>query len=209
MLKKAIPLGIISILALALIGGIVVILARPYETDARAANEYALSDGQERGGQGRALREDTSGPGGSQALGRGQGQGQGRANAATGSGGANGSGTGGPGTGAGNQALETYAEPVDWTTITGPVLVAGSELTVQTEDGEVLVGLGQSWYREDQGFQVSAGDEVRVEGYEEDGEFKAGSVENLSTGATITLRDATGRPMWAGRGQRQQQESDG
>ncbi len=202
-------------LALALIGGTVVILARPYETDARAANERAFNDGQERGGQGRALSEGTEGrPGEAQAPGRGQGtarnlaqgQGQGRSNGANGSGDSNG---GGPDTGTGNQAAETYAEPVDWTTITGSVLVADSELTVQTEDGEVLVGLGQSWYREEQGFQVSAGDEVRVEGYEEDGEFKAGSVKNLSTGATITLRDATGRPMWAGRGQRQQQEIGG
>ena len=31
----------------------------------------------------------------------------------------------------------------------------------------------------------------------------AGTVENLTTGQTINLRDETGRPMWAGRGQYQ------
>jgi len=36
----------------------------------------------------------------------------------------------------------------------------------------------------------------------EDGEFKAGQVENLGTGESIVLRDTSGRPMWAGRGNR-------
>jgi hypothetical protein len=48
---------------------------------------------------------------------------------------------------------------------------------------------------------VSEGGEVTVERYYEDGEFKVGTVTNLSNGGSIVLRDATtGRPMWAGRG---------
>ncbi|MCD6344029.1 MAG: hypothetical protein J7M17_00285, partial [Anaerolineae bacterium] len=73
-----------------------------------------------------------------------------------------------------------------------------------TAEGDVLVGMGQSAYRED--FALEVGDEVTVLGFHEDGEFKAGTVENLTTDETITLRDETGRPLWAGRGRLKNQE---
>ncbi|MGC9467990.1 MAG: hypothetical protein ACP5HS_05325 [Anaerolineae bacterium] len=96
------------------------------------------------------------------------------------------------------------AESPDWETLTGEVVESGNEIFVATANGEtVMVGLGQAFYREEMGFVVSVGDQVSVEGYLEDGEFKAGTVENLTTGETIVLRDASGRPMWAGRGNRQ------
>ena len=78
------------------------------------------------------------------------------------------------------------------------VIVVDDEITIQTAEGQVLVGMGQSAYRE--GFELKVGDEITVLGFHEDGEFKAGTVENLTTGETITLRDETGRPMWAGQG---------
>ena len=58
------------------------------------------------------------------------------------------------------------------------------------------------WYSEERGFKVNVGDEVSIEGYHEDGEFKAGTVENLTEGTSIVLREASGRPMWSGQGQR-------
>jgi hypothetical protein len=85
------------------------------------------------------------------------------------------------------------------------VVESGSELLVDTADGEILVGLGQEFYREEEGFSVEVGDTVSVEGFYEDGEFKAGTVENVTRDAVIVLRDATGRPMWSGRGNRQNQ----
>jgi len=63
--------------------------------------------------------------------------------------------------------------------------------------------MGQSAYWSS--FRLSVGDEIVVRGFHEDGEFKAGTVENVTTGETITLRDASGRPMWAGGGQLQNQ----
>jgi hypothetical protein len=86
---------------------------------------------------------------------------------------------------------------VEWVTLTGRVTVVDSEMTLQTTEGEVLVGMGQSAYRESFGLEV--GDEVSVAGFYEDGEFKARTVETLATGETIVLRDETGRPMWARR----------
>ncbi len=135
-----------------------------------------------------------------------QGQGQG-----TGGSGARGvNGAGGQGGGIGNSSVNGQGEPLaenpqtSWETVTGEIIELDSEMLVQTEDGdEILIGLGQSWYRDEAGFALTVGDEVSVAGFYEDGEFKAGVVENLSTGETLTLRDASGRPMWAGRGQGQ------
>jgi hypothetical protein len=102
----------------------------------------------------------------------------------------------------GTGTAEPQAEVQEWVSVEGTV-VETAELTIEMAGGEVLqVGLGPSHYREEQGFVLSEGDQVRVSGYWEDGEFKAGEVENLSSGAKITLRDAYGRPLWSGRGRR-------
>lgn len=88
-------------------------------------------------------------------------------------------------------------------TVRGVVIVSDKELLVRTATGdEVLVGLGQSWYREQAGFGLAVGDEVKVVGFYEEGEFKAVTIENVTTGASLTLRDAKGRPLWAGQGNR-------
>jgi hypothetical protein len=107
------------------------------------------------------------------------------------------------GQGTQSNSLWNEAAPPSWEIVEGAVVESGSELLVDTGDGEVLVGLGQEFYREGQGFHVAVGETVRVEGFYEDGEFKAGTVENLTAGTQIVLRDATGRPMWSGRGNNQ------
>jgi len=96
---------------------------------------------------------------------------------------------------------------VEWETLTGKVTAIDGDVTIQTAEGEALVGMGQSAYRE--GFDLAVGDEITVLGFHEDGEFKARSVENLATGETITLRDETGRPMWSGQGRLKNQGSSG
>jgi hypothetical protein len=100
------------------------------------------------------------------------------------------------------QRVEQPSEHDAWQTVEGAVIET-VELVVETIDGDtVQVGLGPSHYRESQGFIVNVGDRVRVSGYWEGDEFKAAEVENLSTGIEIVLRDASGRPMWAGQGRR-------
>ncbi|MDY6874763.1 MAG: hypothetical protein SWK90_00945, partial [Chloroflexota bacterium] len=99
--------------------------------------------------------------------------------------------------GAGQGRNETVRN-VEWETLTGEVVIVDGEITIQTAEGQVLVGMRQSAYREN--FALEVGDEITVVGFHEDGEFKAGTVENLTTGETITLRDETGRPMWSGQG---------
>ena len=142
------------------------------------------------GGQGQGRSE--AGQAGNDAF--TYGQGQGRGNAGSGAGAYDGSGQN---SGAGQGRNETV-RIVEWETLTGKVIVVDGEITIQTTEGQVLVGMGQSAYRE--GFALEVGDEITVVGFHEDGEFKAGTVENLTTGETIVLRDETGRPMWSGQG---------
>jgi hypothetical protein len=100
---------------------------------------------------------------------------------------------------------ESQMEHSEWQTLEGTV-VETAELVIETTNGEIVqVGLGPSNYRDSQGFVLNVGDTVRVSGYwesPEEDEFKATQVENLSMDTEITLRDASGRPMWAGQGRR-------
>ncbi|MBL7202128.1 MAG: hypothetical protein ISS56_18460 [Anaerolineae bacterium] len=177
--------------------------------------ESAPGGGYGRGqGQGQESQASTAQGGGG---GRGQGQGQeSQVSTAQGGGGGRGQGQsragqvsaeqgGGSARGQG-QALQSQPEPQadhsDWQTIQGTVLET-SELVIETAEGQTLqVGLGPSHYREGQGFVLEVGETVRVSGYYENEEFKAGQVVKLATGESITLRDADGRPMWAGRSRR-------
>ena len=214
MFIKILKISLIAGLLLILVGGAVYILARP--TEARAGySERGGADGAGRGGnqQVPVASEacDTCEVGSSGPRYAGGGRGQGNSVAAQESNGdgaseqfGQGRGAGSGLTGQGQGAQSEWADAVEpaWETVQGRVTDAGHDLLVETtSEGEVLVGLGPEFYREEQGFAVSVGDEVVVKGYHEDGEFKAGSVENSTTGAEIVLRDdISGRPAWSGRG---------
>jgi hypothetical protein len=72
---------------------------------------------------------------------------------------------------------------------------------IQIDDGEPLIIEGRPWsYMQETGFLLGIGDSVLVTGFEEDGEFKVATVENLSTNELVVLRDDSGRPAWSGRG---------
>lgn len=92
--------------------------------------------------------------------------------------------------------------PIDGTlhTVNGVAVEVGHDLILRTASGDVLVGLGPAHYREQAGFTIHLGDELEVSGFDEAEEFKAASVNNRTTGTSITLRDGNGRPMWAGQG---------
>lgn len=103
------------------------------------------------------------------------------------------------------QGRNAVVRNVTWETMTGTVISIDHEATIQTAAAEVLLGMGPSTYWVDFGLVV--GDKITVVGFYEDGEFKAGTIENLATGATLTLRDETGRPVWAGQTQLRNQDS--
>jgi hypothetical protein len=90
----------------------------------------------------------------------------------------------------------------DWLAMTGKVVSVADDLVeIETGAGEVIPFEGRPLsFAAEQGFGLKLGDSVTVSGYEENGEFKLGKVTNLNSGVSIALRDASGRPGWAGRG---------
>jgi hypothetical protein len=95
-------------------------------------------------------------------------------------------------------------QPDEWRTIQGTVVSATADLVqIRTATGEVIPFEGRPLsFALEQRFGLTVGEEVALSGFDENGEFKLGKVTKLGSGASITLRDASGRPGWAGRGQR-------
>jgi hypothetical protein len=225
MLKKILVGGFLLIMVGAVVAGAIALFTPSEDAHARQgrgqgaiANQgtsaQLAGNGQGRGQGGRTATANRSasaqvapgGQGRAQGEGRGLGAGGGAQAKADDVAPASGEGRG---RGQGNPQrarTESQAEALDtqtWQTIEGTVLQT-EELVIETADGQtVQVGLGPSHYRESQGFVLQTGEQVRVSGHLEDGEFKAGQIENLDTGQSIVLRDASGRPMWAGQGRRQ------
>ncbi|MGC9394667.1 MAG: hypothetical protein ACP5J4_07410 [Anaerolineae bacterium] len=172
MLKKIVGYGVVGLLALALIGGTVYIVLSPSGTRADQ-------------GQSRAV----AAPAESVPV-----QERGRAQIDT-------AGTGYRG-GQSDTTASGRGTPVDsaWLTVRGIATNVDNDLILRTESGELLVGLGPAHYREQAGFAISVGDELEISGFNENDEFKAASVQNLTNGLSIVLRDGDGRPMWAGQG---------
>jgi hypothetical protein len=72
---------------------------------------------------------------------------------------------------------------------------------VEATDGTQVGVEGRPWsFAQEQAFQAQAEDQVSLQGFYEDGEFKAGRIDNLTNGQSVDLREDSGRPMWAGRG---------
>jgi hypothetical protein len=120
------------------------------------------------------------------------------------------SGRGGRGQGGGRSTTEAEPAPQadvtaeEWLTVQGTVVSVADDLVeIRTAAGEVIPFEGRPLsFAQEKGFSLQVGDAVKLAGFDEDGEFKIGQVTSLSSGASITLRDASGRPGWAGRGQR-------
>jgi hypothetical protein len=92
----------------------------------------------------------------------------------------------------------------EWLKFTGVVSAVDADtLEVQVPTGEVLVVEGRAWsFAQANGFATQPGDEVRLSGFYENGEFEVGMLENLSLEISVLLRAETGRPLWAGAGRR-------
>jgi len=116
-------------------------------------------------------------------------------------------GQGGRGRGGGQGTTEATPAPqadvtaAEWLTVQGKVVsLADDRIEIKTAAGEVIPLEGRPLsFAQEQGFSLKVGDAVELAGFDEDGEFKIGQVTVLG-GASITLRDASGRPGWAGRG---------
>ena len=98
----------------------------------------------------------------------------------------------------------TAATPQEeWLEVTGEVVsLEDNTLVIRTAEGtEMELGLGPLGYWLGHGIPFTPGDEVRVLGfYGAEGEFEPAQIFNLTTGQSVTLRDADGSPLWRGSG---------
>ncbi len=101
-----------------------------------------------------------------------------------------------------NVATTGEATVVELQTVSGVVSrVDASRLEVTLSDGRLIEVGGRAWQLAvAQSFTVNAGDSVTLHGFDENEVFQVSQIDNLQTGQTLSLRDATGRPLWAGRG---------
>ena len=171
MLKKILGYGVVGLLALTLVGGTVFIVASPSGTRTEQGQSHIV----EASAESVPVQE------------------RGRAQTDT-------AGTGYRG-GQNNTPLDDNIM-IDSAllTVRGIATEVDNDLILRTESGDLLVGLGPAHYREQAGFAIRTGDELEINGFNEDDEFKAVNVQNLTNGMSIVLRDSGGRPMWAGQG---------
>jgi hypothetical protein len=117
--------------------------------------------------------------------------------------GSNDFGQGGSGSGdalvVGQADVESWADP-----ITVTVDKVSSDLWIVSNDEGFLHEIeGRSLsFMMDNGFEVVPGDELVLSGFYEGDKFEIGVITNNTTQQTLTLREATGRPLWAGGGRR-------
>lgn len=148
-------------------------------------------------------------------LKQGVGVGNGGAGQGLGTGSGNdGSNGGGYGNGSDKDAYEQSGDGVpfgdgepdavvdEWVTLQGTVsAVDANLLEITTSNGKVIVVENRAWwFAQEQGITLAVGDPVSLVGFYEDSDFEAGSITSLATSQTVSLRDADGRPLWAGRG---------
>jgi len=168
---------IIGTLILGLVG--ILVIGAINRTNANTGNTEARGQGRGRGNE--AITYTTSG-----GQGRGsnpqdalEGRGQGRGNA-------------------------SQAQVVEELTLQGTVVsVDNTTLLVQTSSGEQVTVENRPWqYALGANFSAQVGDQVTLTGFYQSGVFEVSQMNNLTNGKSVALRDATGRPGWSGRGQR-------
>ncbi|MBI5302515.1 MAG: hypothetical protein HY868_10280 [Chloroflexi bacterium] len=116
---------------------------------------------------------------------------------------ARGQGTGAQLRGGGQgQGQGVAAQGVQWTTVQGNVIsVDQYAMTVQASNGEQVRIENRPWsYALEQKFSAKVGDQIKLNGFYQNGLFEIGQMQNLSNGVNAQIRDQSGRPGWAGRG---------
>ena len=73
-------------------------------------------------------------------------------------------------------------------------------LLVDTTDGQIEIS-GRAWrFAQEQNLSLSVGDQIILNGFFEDGEYKVAELKNVSNGQIVSVRDANGHPLWGGGG---------
>ena len=113
---------------------------------------------------------------------------------------AGGSGKNGQTNGSGDELQQSILEEHDWLVLSGTIVEFNSDsFWVQSENSGNLEISGRAWrFAQDSGYLPAVGNEVKLNGFYENGEFEVSTIEDLTSGQTILLREDTGRPLWSG-----------
>lgn len=89
-----------------------------------------------------------------------------------------------------------------WQTVEGSVVKVDSVAAIlKTPSGEQYSVENRPWsFALEQRFSAQVGDQIKIEGYNENGIFVAAQLQNMTNGKTVQLRDKYGRPGWSGQG---------
>ena len=87
----------------------------------------------------------------------------------------------------------------DMVTLTGTVAsLTSHEMIVTTPDDQSVEVARRPWrFAQEQGFEPEVGDQLRLEGFYENGEFEVSALTDLTKGQSVAIRDETGHPLWA------------
>lgn len=124
-------------------------------------------------------------------------------NSGNGNRGGSGNGQGGASTAYGEPLELSLAEVDEIVQFEGVVReVSADHMLMDTyDDGQILIENRAWWFAVEAGFSTAAGDEITVSGfYDDDDAFEAISIENLTQGTSVQIREDSGRPLWAGNG---------
>lgn len=104
--------------------------------------------------------------------------------------------------GARTRVPDPQATAGEWVEYEGSVIkINSSMILVETEDGSEIVIEGRTLlFMQNSGFVTSIGNTLLITGFYEDDEYKVATIVDQTTGETIVVRDAGGRPGWAGNG---------
>jgi hypothetical protein len=125
-----------------------------------------------------------------------------RAGLGQGQGGSRGGGAG-RGTAEGGEMGGTgQAQVGEWVTLEGVVTgLDGDAMVVSAANGEILEVSNRAWrFAQEQGFTANVGDDVILLVFYDGDKLEVGRITDSSSEHTVSLRDESGRPLWAGRG---------
>lgn len=94
------------------------------------------------------------------------------------------------------------AEDHEWVEISGSVAAMDADsLRIEADDESLIEISGRSWrFIQEEGFEITIGDQVILNGFDENGEFEVSEINDLTSGTVLQIRDQYGTPLWSGRG---------
>ncbi|BBB48210.1 hypothetical protein Pelsub_P1438 [Pelolinea submarina] len=81
--------------------------------------------------------------------------------------------------------------------------VDGDQMVIVDENNTRTIVENRAWrYAIEAGFNATINDRVQLSGFYDEGVFEAISLDNITRNITVRIREDSGRPLWAGGGER-------